>query len=205
MTRRVILASQSPCRRELMGDIVADFDIVVSDVDEVLTDELSGSNLAKMLAKQKADVIAARYPEAIVIGADTVVAIDGQNLGKPRDDAEAFAMLQMLSGKMHQVSTGVSVQCRALGYDRLESETAEVTMRPFDAAATREYIATGDPMDKAAAYGIQTPAAQFLFDHIEGGKDTIMGLPQKLVSGMLTEVEALDQSARGDADSFAPR
>jgi septum formation protein len=190
--RQIILASQSPRRRELLADMGVEFDVVVSDVDEHIDHTISGAALAMELAELKARAVADKYPEAIVIGADTVVSVGGQNLAKPEDEVEATAMLRSLCGRTHEVSTGVMVICKATGFAQLKSETAHITMNDFDAEKVAVYIATGDPYDKAGGYAIQNPDAQFLIKSFTGDKTTIIGLPQTLVRTMLQEAEQAD-------------
>lgn len=184
---KIILASGSPRRKELLASMGVDFDVVVSNAEEHLDHTISGAALAEELALLKAGVVADEYPDAIVIGADTVVSDAGKNLGKPQDAAEAVEMLRSLSGHAHEISTGVAVICRAKNFSKVSSETVTITMNPYDDAAVRAYVATGDPFDKAGGYAIQTPDAAFLIASIDGDRDTIMGLPRKLVRELLDE------------------
>ncbi|MBD5146967.1 MAG: septum formation protein Maf [Ruminococcus sp.] len=170
----VILASASPRRKELMGYIVPRFEIIPADVDETLPKEIPAEKSAEFLAVKKAEHISAQYPESIVIGSDTVVVVDGEILGKPADEADAYRMLTKLSGKVHTVITGV---CISQGEKKKSfSEATRVEFYPLSEEEIRGYIATGDPMDKAGAYGIQGEGC-VLIKGIEGDFFTVMGLP----------------------------
>ncbi|MDE5576228.1 MAG: Maf family protein [Oscillospiraceae bacterium] len=170
----VILASASPRRKELLGYIVPSFEIIPADVDETLPEEIPAEKSAEFLAVKKAEHISAQYPESIVIGSDTVVIVDGEILGKPSDEADAYRMLKKLSGKIHTVVTGV---CISQGEKKKSfSEATRVEFYPLSEEEIRDYIATGDPMDKAGAYGIQGEGC-VLIKGIEGDFFTVMGLP----------------------------
>jgi septum formation protein len=170
---RVILASQSPRRRELLSLIGVDHEVQPADIDETpWPDELPVPHTER-LARGKAQVIAARAPEALVIAADTIVVIDGAILGKPADIADARAMLRRLSGRTHEVCTAMAV---AIG-DRVESTVVNVHVRfrELDDDTIARYVNTGEPMDKAGAYGIQGFGATIV-EHIEGDYFAVMGL-----------------------------
>lgn len=170
----VILASASPRRKELLGYVVPHFDIIPADVDETLPDGISADNSAEFLAVKKAEHVSALHPESIVIGSDTVVIVGGEILGKPADEADAYRMLKMLSGKVHRVVTGV---CISKGEKKRSfSESTKVEFYPLSDEEIRAYISTGDPMDKAGAYGIQGEGC-ILIKGIEGDFFTVMGLP----------------------------
>lgn len=171
---KVILASASPRRRELMEYVVPEFETVPSDADETLPENITAENAAGYLAEKKAEHVAALYPDSIVIGSDTIVIIGGEILGKPSDEADAERMLRLLSGKTHAVVTGV---CIVRGdKKKVFSEKTLVKFYPLTDDEIRGYIATGDPMDKAGAYGIQG-AGCVLIERIEGDFFTVMGLP----------------------------
>ena len=172
----IILASNSPRRRELLGQMgIERFHIISPDVDETVAAGLSPARIVEELSLRKAGAAAKRAgPEDLVIAADTVVALDGAVLGKPRDEADAFAMLSALSGREHQVYTGVTVlwDGRAL----TEHEETAVRFRELAPGEIRGYIATGEPMDKAGAYGIQGRGA-LLVSGIRGDYCNVVGLP----------------------------
>lgn len=182
---RVILASQSPRRRELLAQIGIAHEVRPADIDEAyLPHELPGPH-AERLAREKAGKLSAEHPDALVIGADTIVVIDGDVLGKPASAADAERMLLLLSGRTHLVHTAVAVAHGA----RLVSgvETVEVTFRALTAEQARDYIATGEPMDKAGAYGIQGFGA-VLVERIHGDYFAVMGLALGRLVNLLHEV-----------------
>lgn len=180
----VILASASPRRKELLGYIVPRFEIIPADVDETLPEEIPAEKSAEFLAVKKAEHISAQRPESIVIGSDTVVIVDGEILGKPADEADAYRMLKKLSGKVHTVVTGV---CISQGEKKKSfSEATRVGFYPLSEEEIHDYIATGDPMDKAGAYGIQDEGC-VLIKGIEGDFFTVMGLPAARLKRELAE------------------
>ena len=184
---KIILASQSPRRRQLLGQMgLEDFTILVPQADESYDETASPQEIVSSICRKKA--IAARElaqdSEAILITADTMVFLDGLRLGKPHSEEEAFVMLRALSGRAHHVCTGVTV-CRG---ERLDTrcETTEVVFRPLTDGEIRSYIRSGEPMDKAGAYGIQGKAGLFV-SGIVGDYFNVMGLPIHLLGQMLAD------------------
>jgi septum formation protein len=185
-----ILASASPRRRELLAELIDTFEIIPSLADENVEGDFTPEALVKVLAELKAKEVALRPENAgkIVIGSDTVVAFDGEVLGKPKDEADAFRMLKMLSGKKHAVYTGVCF-ARKQGEDFYKETRAEKTDVYFVELSDdwiRGYIAGGSPMDKAGAYGIQDGG---LVEKIEGSYTNVVGFPLELVQEMLEKVK----------------
>lgn len=181
----LVLASQSPRRQQLLAALGLTFTVDAADVDETPLPGERPAALVCRLCQAKADAVAARHPAALVLAADTVVALDGALLGKPADPAEATAMLRQLCGRTHQVYTAVCVASNGESTARLS--TSHVTMRPYCDAEIAAYVATGDPLDKAGAYAIQHP----LFSPVAawaGCYAGVMGLPLRLVSEMLAGV-----------------
>lgn len=171
---RVILASQSPRRRELLALIGIAHEVRPADVDEsVRSDELPVPHCER-LARAKAHTLAVLNPDAVVIGSDTIVVIDGEILGKPADRAAAIAMLSRLSGRTHTVFTAVAVAHGGVTLSGVE--TVAVTFRTLDDARIAAYVDTGEPMDKAGAYGIQGFGATNV-ERIDGDYFAVMGLP----------------------------
>ncbi len=172
----IILASKSPRRRALLEQMgVRDFRIITPDIDEHMDRALPPAELVRQISLEKAQAVAAQAdPNTVVIAADTVVALDGAVLGKPADEEEAFRMLSLLSGNRHQVYTGLTVLRGEQVFSQWE-ETA-VTFRPLTAEEIEAYIATGEPMDKAGAYGIQGYGS-LLIEGISGDYYNVMGLP----------------------------
>ncbi len=181
----IILASNSPRRRELLAQIgIRDFQILSPDVDEAVESGLSPARMVETLSLRKAQAAAGRAgADDLIIAADTVVALDGRVLGKPRDQGEAFAMLSALSGREHRVYTGVTVL--GGGQAATEHEETAVAFRALSPEEIRDYIATGEPMDKAGAYGIQGVGA-LLVQGIRGDYCNVVGLPLFRLGRMLS-------------------
>lgn len=182
--RDIILASASPRRQELMHLVTPSFRVVVADVDETAVRQISAIKLAEHLAIAKCKAVADMYSEAVVIGCDTVVDIDGQAYGKPRDETDAKAMLSLLSGRWHLVHTGLAIACK--GKISSLCETTKVffaTISPYDIG---EYVKTQEPYDKAGGYGIQGWAAKYVY-RIDGCYFNVMGLPVARLSAALAE------------------
>ena len=171
--KNLILASASPRRRELLSLFGIPFTIRVADIDEAMDPTKSPCDEVARVSCRKALAVE-RGPEDVVVAADTIVVCAGRVLGKPHSREEAVAMLQLLSGRDHQVMTGCTVLCG----DRRETftEVTDLTFRPLSEAEIRRYVASGEPMDKAGAYGIQGGAALFC-PGIRGDYYNVMGLP----------------------------
>ena len=175
----VILASQSPRRRELLTLVGIAHEVRPVDIDEAYLAGEQPRAHAKRLACEKADVVARDAPDSLVIGSDTIVVVDGDVLGKPRDEAEAAAMLSRLAGRSHTVITAIAVKWR--GVERSAVEEVDVTFHPLTPDEIDAYIATREPMDKAGAYGIQGYGATIVA-RVDGDYFAVMGLPlQRLV------------------------
>ena len=180
---KIVLASQSPRRRQLLGQMGLEFTTQSPEIDEAAFQGRDARDLVQILSREKARWIAGQVdPETLVIGADTVVVRDGEILGKPKGEEEARAMLASLSGRTHQVCTGVTV-CRG---DKVltQVEEPQVTFRPLTDQEIRQYVSTGEPMDKAGAYGIQGLGA-LLVQRLEGDYFNVMGLPLCRLGRML--------------------
>jgi septum formation protein len=182
---RVILASASPRRRELLDLVGIAYDVEPADIDETYRNGEEAAAHAERLAREKGATIAARNPDAVVISADTIVVIDGLVLGKPRDEADAARMLSMLGGQTHVVLTAVAVMYG--GQMRSGVESVRVTFRALDRERIGAYIATAEPLDKAGAYGIQGFGAT-LVERIDGDYFAVMGLPLARMVDLLQEV-----------------
>lgn len=180
---KIVLASRSPRRKELLGKIIKDFEILTSDADETLPDGLHPREGVELLARRKgAAVLPHLDSEALVISSDTLVEIDGMPLGKPTDEDDAVRILMGLSGKTHRVHTGVAVHYRDRVYSGVD--TAHVTFRAFDEAEALDYVKTGEPMDKAGAYAIQGIGRKFV-ESYRGEYDAIVGLGLKLTKELI--------------------
>ena len=185
--RPVVLASGSPRRRELLGQMgIEDFEVLPAQGEETAPEGLAPDALVARLALQKAREVAALRPEATVIGADTVVALDGRVLGKPSDEGEAREMLSALSGRRHQVYTGMAVLSGGQAFTHVEC--TQVEFRPLTAEEIAAYVATGESMDKAGAYGIQGRACVFIRG-IQGDYYNVVGLPVCALHELLAQLE----------------
>lgn len=178
----MILASSSPRRRELLQQIGVHFECDVAAIDETpLTEEAAADYVAR-LALAKARTVADRHPQAVVLGSDTTVVLDGQILGKPADDAQACAMLRALSGRQHQVLTAVAVISN--GREQVQTVVTDVAFCHLSEARIAAYVATGEAADKAGAYGIQGMGA-VLVSGIHGSYSNVVGLPLAETAAML--------------------
>ncbi len=168
----IILASKSPRRKELLSFITTDFTVKSADVDETLPQGITPDKAVEYLSRIKAEPL--KNENDIVIGADTVVALDGKILGKPRDEADAFATLKMLSGREHSVFTGVSV----IKGEKIETFSVQTKVKMFELTdeEIEEYIETAEPFDKAGSYGIQGKGS-LLVEKIDGDYFNVVGLP----------------------------
>jgi len=190
----LVLASASPRRQELLRSAGISFTVQPADVDETSLPGESARNCAERLAREKAMAVWTLRPQDQVLGADTVVVVDGVMLAKPRDAADAARMLRLLSGRTHEVITGVClITPRQLRTENRElrpaSEFTRVSMTEISEQEIQFYVATGEPMDKAGAYAIQGIASRWI-PRIEGDYSNVVGLPVALVYRMLREAEA---------------
>lgn len=189
----LVLASASPRRQELLRNAGILFEVQAAHIPEEPLPQETPQACAERLAREKALAVARQRPDDIVLGADTVVVVDGQILGKPSDPADASRMLRMLSGRQHQVITGVALV--ASGQWSVASETTSVTMLEITNEEIAEYAAGGEPMDKAGAYAIQGLASRWI-PRIEGDYSNVVGLPIALVWRMLKQVGLLPAVAK---------
>ncbi|MFZ0416628.1 MAG: Maf family protein [Candidatus Sulfotelmatobacter sp.] len=188
----LILASASPRRQELLRNAGIGFTVQAADIDETPLAGESPRDCAERLAREKALAIFRSHPEDYVLGADTIVVVDGTILGKPRDGDDAARMLRMLSGRTHAVITGVCIVRTGVSDDEelTASESTLVTMSEISDNEIRDYIATGEPMDKAGGYAIQGIASRWI-PRIEGDYGNVVGLPVALVYAMLRKQGAV--------------
>lgn len=173
---RLILASQSPRRKYLLQKAGLVFQVIPSDVDESAVPLTDPGSYVTTLARAKAEDIASRHPDAWIIGADTIVLIDNDILGKPGSKREAREMLRHLSGQTHQVYTGYALCCRAMGRMIADAVKTDVCFKALSEAEIEWYIQTGEPFDKAGAYAIQG-LGTFLVRSINGSYTNVVGLP----------------------------
>lgn len=185
----VILASQSPRRRELLALLQIPFDVEVSREQEIIPEDACPEQIVMALAEQKTQHVFLRHPNHCVIGADTIVVLDDHILGKPKTAAQAVEYLSALQGKNHYVLTGVCVKTPHGSLTRYESTL--VRFRPMTIDEITWYASTGDPMDKAGAYGVQGLACCFV-DSVDGNFFNVVGLPLPLLYSMLLELRVMD-------------
>jgi septum formation protein len=185
--KRIILASQSPRRKELLTNMGVAFTAIPSDYEEHLDDARNVAEVAKELGLGKALDVARKYPDAIVIGSDTIVSMDGKQLGKPRDRAHALEMLEWLKGRRCAITTSLAVVCLAENTQIIEIEVSYIYMKDYTRAQLDAYLDTGDHADKAGAFSVQSGFAP-LVDHIEGDYDAIIGLPTRKLAAILQKL-----------------
>jgi septum formation protein len=186
--RRIILASTSPRRKELIASLHLAFEVIPSHADEDTPPEWTPEQTVQELAMRKALAVyrelEGREQDAVIVGSDTVVVLDGDILGKPVDEADAEHMLSRLQGCVHRVFTGVACIDASNGQSMVQYRQTEVTMKKLSDATIRAYVQTGEPLDKAGSYAIQGIGAS-LIDRVEGCYFNVVGLPLSLLSDML--------------------
>ncbi|EIT85344.1 Maf-like protein [Fictibacillus macauensis ZFHKF-1] len=192
--KRLILASSSPRRKELLSMNSIKYEVIPSTIQEVMDPTLSSEELVCSLARQKAEDVWKRHKDAVVLGADTVVVIDETVMGKPEDRSDAVRTLQSLSGKTHTVYTGVCILSEEK--ECVFSVATEVTFWELSAAEIENYIETGEPFDKAGSYGIQGRGSR-LVKRIEGDYYSVVGLP---VSRVVRELDSFGISTVSQED-----
>lgn len=176
--REIILASGSPRRKELLAQVGIAFQVIKSKAEEKITKTIP-EEIVKDLSHQKAEDVAAGVEEGIVLGADTIVCLDHEIMGKPRDREEAYQMLEQLQGRSHSVFTGVTLMKKEAGQvtkDQSFAVETKVKVHAMSREEIEDYLDTGDPFDKAGGYGIQGPFAAYV-DGIEGDYNNVVGLP----------------------------
>jgi septum formation protein len=172
----LILASASPRREELLRQLSLDFKVVPAQVAEVHHEQLTARELSQLNAYRKARAVAKRFPDVLVLGADTLVYLDGTLFGKPASLDEAFRMLEQLQGRTHQVITGICLLQLRSHRQFLFAESTSVTFHPLDEACIRRYLSSVDPLDKAGAYAIQEQG-NLIVEKIAGSYTNVVGLP----------------------------
>ena len=177
--RQIVLASGSPRRKELLEKMGLTFTVVPSDFEEWLDDGQSPEAVSMALGLGKARDVATRYPEAVVIGGDTIVTVDGKQLGKAANLNEARSMWKLVTSAPNKITTSVAVICRAENYEFITSESAFVTFKPYDDNAVEAYLVTSDWQDKAGAWSIQK--CRGLIASVKGDREVIIGLPTRSI------------------------
>jgi septum formation protein len=185
-----ILGSGSPRRRELLGQIMSDYSVEVSDAEEIFSHPKGTLALVMENARIKASSVAQSNLQHWVLGADTLVALEERVLGKPKSIGEATEMLQFLSGQTHQVSTGLCLINRTLDYEETRVETSQVTFKEINDSTIAEYFKEVNPLDKAGSYAIQT-RPDLIIKKFEGSHSNVIGLPLELLEGWLREKDLI--------------
>jgi len=182
-----ILGSGSPRRRELLGEIVNDFTVVISDSEEMESHPGGPLLLVQENARLKAKAVAQLHPRSWVLGADTLVALGETVLGKPKDMKEAYSMLRLLSGQTHEVSTGLCLINRGQNYEKSLVESSRVTFKSVNDEILEKYFQEVNPLDKAGGYAIQT-RSDLIVENFEGSYSNVIGLPLELLGSWLKEL-----------------
>lgn len=172
----LILASASPRRSELLRQLGCDFKIVPSDATELHHDQLTAREVSQINAYRKARAVAKKFPDSLVLGADTLVYLETTLFGKPANLEDAYQMLEKLQGRTHLVVTGVCLLCLRHHRQRVFAESTEVTFQPLDAVKIRRYLTKVNPLDKAGAYAIQEDG-ELIVEKISGSYSNVVGLP----------------------------
>lgn len=186
---KLLLASQSPRRKELLSSLGFEFEVVKIDCEEILPDSIKIEDAAAYLSELKAEAFRSLAAGEVLLTADTVVAIDGQILGKPKDEADALNMLRNLSGRTHQVYTGITIKTADQTFT--ETDVADVTFDEISEDEIQYYIQNYKPFDKAGSYGIQEWLGMAKIKSLTGSFYTIMGLPTHLVYKILKEISVI--------------
>jgi septum formation protein len=186
---KLLLASQSPRRKELLSSLGFDFEVIKIDCEELLPEHIKINEAAAYLSELKADTFRSLQGDEILLTADTVVAVDHQILGKPKDQADAHIMLRSLSGRTHQVYTGITIRTADKTYT--ETDVAEVTFDEISDDEISFYIENYKPFDKAGSYGIQEWLGMAKIKSMTGSFYTIMGLPTHLVYKILKDISMI--------------
>ena len=184
---RYILASKSPRRKQLMKFISSSFEVASEDIDESSSYNLSPIEAVKDIAKRKGEVIDPLYPNDLIVSADTIVVLDNQIIGKPKDIEDAKRILRLLSGKSHFVHTGFRV--KYLNREIVDTVTSEVVVNELDEKLIEEYVASKSPLDKAGAYGVQDNERFHIIKKVIGSYDNVVGFPVKEIKEAVEQIK----------------
>ena len=182
-----ILASGSPRRKELLGELIEEFLVLPSHAEEISCHPDGPLALVMENARIKGSAVARKYPDRWVLGADTLVWLDEEILGKPKDMEEAMAMLRSLAGRTHSVSTGLCLSLLSGDFEETRVDTSQVTFQSFDDSVIEAYFGEVDPLDKAGGYAIQT-RSDLIIERFEGSHSNVIGLPLELLGSWLTDL-----------------
>ncbi|MDG2334078.1 MAG: Maf family protein [Myxococcota bacterium] len=202
----LVLASSSPRRREILGEMGLEFEIHIPDIDETALPQEAPEALVTRLAEGKALAVARHLPKGQrrwVLGSDTVVVLDAEIIGKPTDENDAIAMLERLTNRTHRVVTGVAVVDAQDGGVLSQAVTSEVVMRPAQREEIRAYVATGESLDKAGAYALQGGGRRFV-TRVEGSESNVIGLPMDETRALLARAAAGSAPGKTEAPGRSP-
>ncbi len=201
-TPSLILASESPRRAELLRQLGLDFKVMVSTASEIHHEQLTAREIAQINAYRKARTVAKKYPDALVLGADTVVHINSLMFGKPKSLENAYGMLEQLQGRTHEVVTAVCLLNLRHHRQRIFTDSTQVTFHKLDAVKIRRYLTKVNPLDKAGAYAIQEQG-DLLVERIAGSYTNVVGLPIEKLRAQLAEFPGFSESMPGMAPLMA--
>ncbi len=182
-----ILASGSPRRKELLRELIEEFVVLPSHAEEISSHPDGPLALVMENARLKGSAVARKYPDRWVLGADTLVWLEDEILGKPKDMEEAMAMLRSLAGRTHSVSTGLCLSLLSGDFEETRVDTSQVTFQSFDDSVIEAYFGEVDPLDKAGGYAIQT-RSDLIIERFEGSHSNVIGLPLELLGSWLTDL-----------------
>ncbi len=182
-----ILASGSPRRKELLRELIEEFVVLPSHAEEISSHPDGPLALVMENARLKGSAVARKYPDRWVLGADTIVWLEDEILGKPKDMEEAMAMLRSLAGRTHSVSTGLCLSLLSGDFEETRVDTSQVTFQSFDDSVIEAYFGEVDPLDKAGGYAIQT-RSDLIIERFEGSHSNVIGLPLELLGSWLTDL-----------------
>ena len=186
-----ILGSGSPRRRELLGEIIDNFSVVISDAEEIKSHPDGLLSLVQENARLKAIAVAEIHPDKWILGADTLVALGEKVMGKPKNTDEAHSMISLLSGQTHEVSTGLCIMHRGINFEECRVDTSRVSFKKLNDSIIEEYFEEVNPLDKAGGYAIQT-RADLIIEKFEGSHSNVVGLPVEMLREWLLELEILN-------------
>ena len=186
-----ILGSSSPRRRELLAEIIDNFSVVLSDAEEIKSHPNGLLALVQENARLKADAVAQKNPNQWVLGADTLVALGDEVMGKPKSRDEALSMIRLLSGQTHEVSTGLCLIRKEIDFEECRVETSRVSFKELKESTIEEYFREVNPLDKAGGYAIQT-RADLIIEKFEGSHSNVVGLPVEMLRDWLEQLNILD-------------
>jgi len=185
----LVLASKSPNRKRIFEEQGMEFEVDVSDFDERSIQNFDDAQLVQKIARGKAEIVAKRHPESIIIAVDTMVCLDGEQYGQAADKEQAYAMMDKLNGKTHEVVSGICIVNTQTGKILEDTDTSVVKLRDVDAGTLKKYIEAGDYKGKAGVYNIRDPGYETFVESVIGSYPNIMGAPIEKIQAMLEQIQ----------------